>query len=244
MKLEGRTAVITGASRGLGKALVQRFLEEGASVACCARTLSLLQRLQLEFRQRDRRLLALACDIADRDQVDQFSRRVLEEFGAVDVLINNAALLGSRTELVDTTPSMWARVIEVNVNGVFYVTRAFLLQMIHRQRGSIINVTSSVGRQARARWGAYAVSKFAVEGFTQVLADELKAKGIRVNAVNPGAIATDMRQAAYPEEDPTSLKSPSEITDIFVYLASDESRSITGQSLDAQKFTPHLKGAV
>ncbi len=244
MKLEGTTAVITGASRGLGKALVQRFLEEGAKVACCARSLSHLQRLQLEVGHRHRYLLALACDVADKEQVEQFSRRVLEEFGNVDVVINNAALLGSRTELVDTTPSTWERVMEVNVNGVFYVTRSFLLPMIHRQRGSIINVTSSVGRQGRARWGAYAVSKFAVEGFTQVLAEELKLKGIRVNAVNPGAMATDMRRAAYPEEDPSSLKTPYEITDIFVYLASDKSRSITGRSLDAQKFTPPLKGTV
>jgi NAD(P)-dependent dehydrogenase (short-subunit alcohol dehydrogenase family) len=106
--------------------------------------------------------------------------------------------------------------------------------MIARQSGSIINVTSGVARHGKARWGAYAVSKAAVENLTQVLADELRDAQIRVNAVNPGPTRTPMRAAAYPEEDPLTLPTAAEIVPVFLYLASDDAASITGQSLDAR----------
>jgi NAD(P)-dependent dehydrogenase (short-subunit alcohol dehydrogenase family) len=108
--------------------------------------------------------------------------------------------------------------------------------MLKQKSGSIINVSSSVGKKGRERWGAYAASKFALEGFTQTLAEEVKNKGVRVNSVNPGPMDTDMRHAAYPDEDRSKLKSPSEVLDVFVFLASDRSRSITGQYFDAQDF--------
>jgi len=116
------------------------------------------------------------------------------------------------------------------------VTKAFLPSMIRQRAGSIINVTSSVGKKGRARWGAYAVSKFALEGFTQVLADEVRYHGIRVNSVNPGALDTDMRHAAYPDEDRSTLKKPAEVTDVFVFLASDRSRGTTGEYFDALEY--------
>ena|SRR5690242_4048711 len=106
--------------------------------------------------------------------------------------------------------------------------------MTARRQGSIINVSSGVGRIGKARWGAYAVSKFAIEGFTQVLADELKDWSIRANAVNPGGTRTGMRAEAYPEEDPKTLPPAEEIMPVFVYLASDEAAAVTGQSLDAR----------
>jgi NAD(P)-dependent dehydrogenase (short-subunit alcohol dehydrogenase family) len=106
--------------------------------------------------------------------------------------------------------------------------------MIPRRRGSIINVTSGVGRLGKARWGAYAPSKFALEGFTQMLAEEVQDSGIRVNSLNPGATRTSMRAAAYPEEDPLALPRPEEIMKAFLYLASDESLGVTGKSFNAQ----------
>ena len=161
---------------------------------------------------------------------------VLDDFGAVHVLINNASLLGARVGILDWTKPTWDRVIDVNVNGLFHVTKIFLPSMVRGESGSIINVSSSVGRVGKRGWGAYAASKFALEGFTQVLADEMKAVGIRVNSVNPGAIATEMRHAAYPDEDPSRLKSPSEVTGVSIFLASDESRGVTGQRFDAPEF--------
>lgn len=236
MKLKGKRVVITGGSKGLGRALASRFADEGARLALCARSFDELNRVALDLSLRGSPCIVSACDIADVAQVSQFSHLVLEDFGAVDVLINNASLLGPRIDIVEWTKPTWDRVIEVNVNGLFSVTKAFLPSMIGQQAGSIINVGSSVGRVGKRRWGAYATSKFALEGFTQVLADEIRGVGVRVNSVNPGAINTDMRHAAYPDEDRSELKSPSDITDVFVYLASDESRGTTGQCLDAQEF--------
>jgi NAD(P)-dependent dehydrogenase (short-subunit alcohol dehydrogenase family) len=236
MKLRGKRVVITGASRGLGRALASRFADEGARLALCARSFDELNRVALDLSLRGSPCIVSACDIADAAQVSQFARLVLADFGAVDVLINNASLLGPRIDILEWTKPTWDRVIDVNVNGLFSVTKAFLSSMIGQHAGSIINVGSSVGRIGKRHWGAYATSKFALEGFTQVLADEIKGAGVRVNSVNPGAMNTDMRHAAFPNEDRSKLKSPSDITDVFVYLASDESRGTTGQCCDAQEF--------
>jgi len=236
MRLKGKRIVITGGSKGLGRALAIRFAEEGGRVAICSRTFDELNRVALELAVHGHPPLFAACDIADAEQLGRFSELVLSEFGSVDVLVNNASLLGPRIEIADWTQAAWQRVIDVNVNGLFAVTRAFLPSMIRQRSGSIINVGSSVGKRGRARWGAYAVSKFALEGFTQTLAEEVRKLGIRVNSVNPGALDTDMRHAAYPDEDRSRLKKPAEITDVFVFLAGDESRSTTGEYLDAQEY--------
>ena len=236
MKSRGKRVVITGGSKGLGRALASRFAEEGARLALCARSFDELNRLALELSLRGSPCIVSSCDIADAAQVSQFADLVLADFGAVDVLINNASLLGPRADLLEWTRPTWDRVIDVNVNGLLSVTRAFLPSMISQQAGSIINVSSSVGSVGKRRWGAYAVSKFALEGFTQVLADEVRVAGVRVNSVDPGAMDTDMRHAAYPDEDRTKLKSPSEVTGVFVYLASDASRGTTGHHLSAQEF--------
>lgn len=236
LRVKGKRVVITGASRGLGRALASRFADGGARLALCARSFDDLNRLALDLSVRGFPPFVAACDISDADQVDGFARSVLSEFGSIDVLINNASLLGSRVEIAEWTRATWDRVINVNVNGLFTVTRAFLPSMIQQRSGSIINVSSSVGKAGRRRWGAYAVSKFALEGFTQTLADEVGQLGIRVNSVNPGPMNTDMRRAAYPEEDRSKLKSPAEVTEVFVYLASDESRAVNGQYFEAQEF--------
>ena len=237
MKLKGKTAVITGGTKGLGKALCLRFAEEGAQVALCGRSVDLINRARLELSTYGVRVLAEQCDISDADQVQSFAEHVLEEFSTIDVLINNAALLGPRVPIAEYSTVRWDHVLQVNVHGLFYVTKTFLPAMIHQRSGSIINVASSVGKQGRAGWGAYAVSKFALEGFTQTLAEEVRTQGIRVNSVNPGAMATEMRSAAHPGEDPSTLRPPSSATEVFVYLASDASRHVTGQYLEAQQFT-------
>ena len=236
MNLKNKKIVITGASKGLGRALAFRFAEEGARLALCARSTDDLKRAELELSLRGVPPLAASCDIADHVQVERFAAFVLEEFDSVDVLVNNASQLGPRIEIAEWTTAAWNRIIDVNVNGLFAVTRAFLPSMIRQGSGSIINVGSSVGRKGRARWGAYATSKFALEGFTQTLADEVRNKGVRVNSVNPGPMNTEMRHAAYPDEDRSKLKSPSEVLDVFVFLASDRSRGTTGQYFDAQEF--------
>jgi NAD(P)-dependent dehydrogenase (short-subunit alcohol dehydrogenase family) len=237
MKLKDKIAVVTGGSKGLGRALAFRFAAEGARLALCARSADELNRVCLDISLQGSPPLFSVCDIADPDQVNNFASMVLSEYGAIDILINNAALLGPRIDISEWTQGSWDRVIDVNVKGLFSVTKAFLPSMIKSRSGSIINVSSSVGKIGKRQWGAYSTSKFALEGFTQTLADEVKHLGIKVNSVNPGPMDTEMRHAAYPEEDRSKLKSPSEITDVFVYLASDESRGVTGQYFDAPAYT-------
>jgi NAD(P)-dependent dehydrogenase (short-subunit alcohol dehydrogenase family) len=139
--------------------------------------------------------------------------------------------------IADYPLNAWEEVLRVNVTGVFLMTQRVLRLMMPQRNGSIINISSGVGRVGRPRWGAYAVSKFGVEGFTQMLAEEVKDFGIRANAVNPGPTRTEMRAAAYPDEDPLTLPAPEEIAPVFVYLASDASRAVTGKSFEAQEWS-------
>jgi NAD(P)-dependent dehydrogenase (short-subunit alcohol dehydrogenase family) len=238
MRLHGKVALITGASRGIGRAIARAYAQEGANLALCARDVEALADAAREIQalREGARVLARPCDVTRPDQVAELMAAIAETFGRLDILVNNAAILGPRLPIAEYPLEAWREVLEVNVTGVFLVTRSALPLLRRAGGGSIINLSSGVGRRGRARWGAYAVSKGAIEILTQILAEELAPEGIRVNAVNPGPTRTRMRAQAYPEEDPLSLPTPEEIAPIFVYLASDESRELTGQSLDARSF--------
>jgi NAD(P)-dependent dehydrogenase (short-subunit alcohol dehydrogenase family) len=147
--------------------------------------------------------------------------------------VNNASILGLRKPIIDYDEDIWQETIHINLNAQFFVTKALLPLLMKTNNSSIINVSSSVGRRGKGGWGAYAASKFGLEGLTQVLADELKSN-VRVNSVNPGGTRTEMRAEAYPEEDPETLPTPDDIAPIFVYLASDDSISVTGEAFNAR----------
>ena len=232
--LEGKVALITGGSRGIGKAIAMAYAREGAKVFICARKKTDLKRAAREIRSMGGEVSWSAADIAEVTEVKRLVREVLDRYGTINILVNNASVLGPREPLMDYPLSSWEEAMRVNLTAQFVVTREVLRVMIRHKEGSIINLSSGVGRVGKARWGAYAVSKFGVEGFTQVLAEEVKEWNIRVNAVNPGGTRTEMRAEAYPDEDPLTLPTPEEITEVFLYLASDDSRAVTGQSLDAR----------
>ena len=236
MKLTNKVAVISGASRGIGRAVAKRFAAEGAVVCMCARHVELLRGVSLEIMSAGGKSFFEQTDISDERQAEEFLSMCMDNFGAIDVLVNNAGILGPRVPLAQYSSQEWDKVLSVNLNGLFFMTK-HALPLFRQQGGSIINVSSSVGRNARANWGAYGVSKFATEGFTQALAEELRPMNIRVNAVNPGSVATEMRHQAFPDEDQRTLKKPEEVLDAFVYLASDDSKHVTGQTIDAQHFT-------
>lgn len=236
MSLKGKHVVITGASRGLGRALAERFAAEGARLALCSRSGPALEAVRASLAERRADVLAATCDISDSHQTTAFAERVLSTWGHVDVLINNASMLGPRVAVSEYPVKEWDEVIQTNVNGLFFLTRLVVPTMMSRGAGAVINVSSSVGRAGRRHWGAYAVSKFALEGFTQVLADELKPFNIRVNSVNPGPMATDMRHEAFPQEDPATLRTPDQLTEVFLYLASDDGKGISGQAFDAATY--------
>ena len=233
-KLSGKVALITGGSRGIGKAIAAAYAREGARVFICARGEGDLARTVNEIRDAGGEIAGLAGDIGKAEDAQRIVEAAVDRYGRIDVLVNNASLLGSRVVIADYPISDWEEVIRVNLTGVFLLTRQALRVMIPQRQGSIINASSGVGRTGKARWGAYACSKAGLEGFTQVLADELKDCGIRVNSVNPAATRTGMRAQAYPEEDPLTLPAPEEIIPIFLYLASDESVGVTGKALEAR----------
>jgi NAD(P)-dependent dehydrogenase (short-subunit alcohol dehydrogenase family) len=238
-KLIKNVALITGATRGIGKAVAAAYLREGARLFICARNQQEVAATvrELRYDNTDAQVDGCAGDVGKENDVCQIVDAVIERFQTIDTLVNNASLLGPRVALVDYPFGQWEDVIRVNLHGVFLLSQQVVKRMIARRHGSIINVSSGVGRVGRARWGAYAVSKFGLEGLTQVLADEVKEFGIRVNSVNPGPTRTEMRAEAYPEEDPLTLPTPEQITPIFVHLASAQSENVTGQMLEAQDWS-------
>jgi NAD(P)-dependent dehydrogenase (short-subunit alcohol dehydrogenase family) len=232
--LEGKVAMITGASQGLGRALALAFAREGAQVVINARSEESICPVAEEAGSLGAEVLALAADVSRSADVERLVGAAMERFGHVDVLVNNAGVLGPRVPIEEYPEDEWRRVIDANLTGPFLVTKATIPHM--PDGGSIVNVVSGVSVEGRARWGAYSVSKFGVEGLTKILAAELEERGIRANAVDPGGMRTEMRAAAYPEEDPMTRITPEENTDVFLYLASDESKGVTGQRFKAQEF--------
>ncbi|MGA9364190.1 MAG: SDR family NAD(P)-dependent oxidoreductase [Bacteroidota bacterium] len=236
MTLSGKVALVTGGSKGLGKAISLAYAREGASVVACSRNPANLRKVERELSAITSSYLLLPVDVGNSEQVRKLVEDALARFKRIDILVNNASLLGPRVEVVKYPEDEWRTIVEVNLFGAYLVSKRVSQVMMNQRSGSIINVTSSVGRQGRARWGAYAAAKFGLEGLTQVQADELKPYNIRVNSVNPGAMATEMRRAAYPDEDQSKLKKPEETMDVYLYLASDGSMGKTGDAYEAQSF--------
>lgn len=235
-KLAGKFALVTGASRGIGRAVAEAYAREGAGVFICARNQAEISSAVDEMRCTGAQVDGCAGDVGKSGDVERIIETALNRYGTINVLVNNASLLGPRLPIAAYPISEWQDVLRVNLTGIFLMMQQTLKTMIPQRQGSIINVSSGVGRTGRARWGAYAVSKFGVEGLTQVSADEVRECGIRINAINPGPTRTYMRAEAYPQEDPLTLPTPQQIAPVFVYFASDQSRGETGQSIEAQEW--------
>ncbi|MEH7178898.1 SDR family NAD(P)-dependent oxidoreductase [Neobacillus vireti] len=233
-----KVVMITGASKGLGRALTLAFAKEGASLAICARTPKGILEVKEEAEALGAKVLAVTADISLTRDVERFVAMTEEEFGQIDILINNASILGPSPMplLLDYPEDDFAEVLRVNSMSTFLVTRRVIPGMLQRNQGSIINVTSEAGNVGYAGWGAYGISKFAVEGLTETWADELSSTNVRVNMVDPGEMDTDMHRLAVPDCD-YSLAKPEDVVHVFLYLASEKSIGITGQRFEAQEFT-------
>ena len=209
--------IITGGTKGLGRASVKKWLAEGWHVATCARDEVALAQLEAECATEN--LLIQTLDVADEVEVRGFVERVRERWSRVDVLINNASILGPRETIEEYSEEAWREVIDINLNGTFYFIKAVLPVMQKQRSGVIVNVSSGAGVKGKARWGAYAASKFGVEGLSQVLREEVQDSHIRVHAFDPGAMQTDMRAAAYPDEDPKQHATPEMIANVLFDIA-------------------------
>ena len=232
--LDGKVALITGASQGLGKALALAYAEAGAKIVINSRSEGSIQPVAEEAEGKGAEVLSVAADVSDGKDTQRLVDEAVERFGRIDVLVNNAGVLGPRVAIEEFPEDGWRKVIDANLTGPYLVAKAAIPHM--PEGASIINLVSGVSVEGRAEWGAYSVSKFGVEGLSQILAAELEERGIRSNAVDPGGMRTDMRAAAYPEEDPGTRITPEENTGVFLYLASDESKGVTGERFKAQDF--------
>jgi NAD(P)-dependent dehydrogenase (short-subunit alcohol dehydrogenase family) len=236
--LEGRIILITGASDGIGRALAVHAAGHGAQVILHGRNASKLEKVydEIEALQGAPRPSIAVMDLgaAGSDAYTSLADSLADEFGRLDGLVNNAGILGERYSIEQYDAAMWQQVMHVNVTAAFAITQVCLPLLRQSGDASIIFTSSGVGRVGKPFWGAYAVSKFATEGLSQVLASELEHSAIRVNCINPGPVRTEMRRAAYPAEDRDELKTAEEILPAYMFLLGPDSKGVTGKSLDAQ----------
>jgi NAD(P)-dependent dehydrogenase (short-subunit alcohol dehydrogenase family) len=236
--LRNKTILVTGAGDGIGRAAALACASHGATVILLGRTGSKLEAVydQIERAGGPRpALVQMDLASATEEQCIHLAEGLAGEFGYLDGLLHNAGVLGERRPVESASYAQWLEVMQVNVNAQFLLTRYLLPLLQAAPAASIVFTSSGVGRTGRAYWGAYAVSKFATEGFMQVLSDELEnTSRVRVNSLNPGPTDTAMRRAAYPAENPAENPRPEEIMAAYLYLMGDDSIGVTGQALNAR----------
>ncbi|WP_261844048.1 YciK family oxidoreductase [Aliamphritea ceti] len=236
--LADKNILITGAGDGIGRAAALCFASYGATVILLGRTEEKLELVYDEIEAAgypQAAIVPLNLESATETDFDSLAAMLEQEFGKLHGILHNASLLGMRTPLEGYDPSIWQRVMQVNVNAAFMLTQALLSLTQAADHASIVFTSSSVGRKGKAYWGAYSVSKFATEGMMQILADELESvTNVRVNCINPGATRTNMRANAYPAEDPSTVAAPADIMPLYLYLFGDDSLNVKGETLNAQ----------
>lgn len=236
--LRDRIILITGSSDGIGKALALHAARLGAQVILHGRSVQKLEKLydtieEIEGAPRPS-IAVMDLESANAESYTTLAQSIESEFGRLDGLVLNASILGERYSIEQYDAVLWQKVMHVNVTSVFAMTQVLLPLLQKSDDPSVIYTSSGVGRTGKAFWGAYAASKFATEGMSQVLADEHRHGKLRSNCINPGATRTNIRLAAYPAEDRDLLKRPEDILAPYVYLLGPDSKGVTGESIDAQ----------
>ncbi len=235
--LENKIILVTGAGDGIGHTAAKIFAAHGATVILVGRTLAKLEMVYDEIETAGHpqpAIYPINFQIATEQNFIDMSNAINEEFNCLDGILHNAADLGQSTPIANYAPDVWMRCMQVNVNAPFMLTQTLLPLLERSTNASILFTGSSVGYKGRAYWGAYAASKAAAENLMQTLADELdETTKIRANSINPGATRTKMRAAAYPGEDPETVKKPEDLMRDYLYLMGDESVGITGKQFES-----------
>ena len=236
--LKDRIILVTGAGDGIGKAAAIAYAQAGATLILAGRTVEKLERVYDQIIAGggiEPIIYPVDFEGATEDDFNELANQCDQQFGRLDGLLLNAGILGQRTPLSNYREDVWTKVMQVNVTSQHLITKALMPILEASDNASVIFTTSGVGRVGRAYWGAYAVSKFAVEGMVQTWAAETEdLNSVRINCINPGATSTQMRATAFPAENPRSIASPEDIMPAYLYLMSSESIDVNGQSIDAQ----------
>ena len=218
-RLQDRIALITGASRGIGRAIAVAFAREGAQVILAARTVGGLEEVDDEVRSVGGAATLVPLDLSDGDTIDALGPTILERWNRLDVLVGNAGILGPMSPLGHVSAQDWQEVLDVNLTANWRLIRIMDPLLQRSSAGRAIFVTTGAAQSFQAYWGPYAVSKAALEALVKTYASEVDTTPVRANLVNPGPVATAMRAKAFPGEDPATLPSPEDLAGIFVRLA-------------------------
>ena len=248
--LTGKVAIVTGGARGIGKSIVEGFAKEGASVVISDILFDVARELAEKLTRNGTRMLAVKTDVSKKSDAHNLAAATMKEFGKIDILVNTAGIIRD-TMLVDIEEEEWDQILDINVKGVYLITRAVVPHMIATRQGKIVNISSRSGKDAQAGLSHYGASKFAIIGITQSLAKELAPNDINVNAVCPGIVRTDMwerilddrsaRTGVPREEIWTGMietiplkrpQVPEDMANMVLFLCSDIARNITGEAIN------------
>ncbi len=239
--LTGKTILVTGAGDGIGKAISMAFAEHGATVILLGRTLAKLEAVYDQIEESggaQPAIYPMNLEGATNKDYYDLAQTLESEFGSLEGVVHNAAQLRLLSRIDDYDIETWYQVMQVNINAPFMLTQALLPLLRKAEQASLLFTSDQVGRKAKAYWGAYGVSKFAVEGLVQTLAQELESSNIRVNSINPGPTLSALRKLAYPGEESRQLKLPETLAPIYLWLMGSESIDIHGQAIDAETYQP------
>lgn len=238
--LKEKVILITGAGDGIGAVAAKSCAEHGATVILLGRTTEKLEAVYdqiIAAGYPEPAIVPMDLSQITEPDVKGLAQAIESNYGKLDGLLHNAAILGDRVPFDHYNIEQWHKVMHINSTAVFLLTRVLMPLLQKSEAGRLLFTSSSVGAAPRAYWGAYAVSKYAMEGLAKLVADELeKTSSIRVNIVNPGATRTSMRAAAYPVEDPGSLKHPKELMPLYLYLLGSGSQKEHGRTFNAKEW--------
>jgi NAD(P)-dependent dehydrogenase (short-subunit alcohol dehydrogenase family) len=233
--LTGQVALVTGGGRGIGRAIARAFARAGADIAVAARTPEEIEVVAGEIRAAGRGALAIPVDVTNAAAVDDMVHRTLETLGRIDLLVNNAGG-GIFRHTIDYTPEEWDGVIALNLRSVFLCVRAVAPHMLARGSGRILNLSSMAAYRGLPEYSAYGAAKAAVNYLTQALSEELRHRGVTVNALCPGPVASRLRSSHFPDEDPSRIMQPETVADVALFLASPAAGGISGATINVNHF--------
>jgi len=236
--LADKTILVTGAGSGVGKAAAIAYASNGANVILLGKTSSKLEKVYDEIEKLDCPTPSISLMnllVANTKDYQELIDNLLTEYNQLDGLLLNAAILGDRTPIEQYDVDKWVETIHINLTSQFILVKTLLPALKESEDASVVFTTSGVGKIGKAFWGAYSVSKFGIEGLSQILSEEFdNDSSIRFNCINPGAVRTKMRKTAYPLENPENLPAPEEVMEKYLWLMSEASKNISGKSFDCQ----------